>query len=395
MGKVLHDVVFTAVRAAQDAKKKYGKDKVMDATLGSLYNEEGIMVALDSVWDVFNDIPNIQKAKYASSLQGNIEYREAVKKWLGLPDAEVVATPGGSGAVSITFKNSLDQGDKILLPDVYWAPYLVMAVEQKLEVDYYQMFKGDHFDVESFKVKCLELMKEQGKVLVAINDPAHNPTGYTMSMNEWEQVMEFLNELANQGKVMLLNDIAYIDFVKDIKKSRKHFKLFKNINDNLLISVTFSISKTLTAYGLRVGAAVIVGKKKDSFKNACVHSARSVWSNVNNGGMVLFSEIMNDQVKLNRYIEEKEEFVKMLADRSNLFLKEAKDVGLDTYPHVEGFFVTVKVDSSIKDKVHERLNEELIFTINLPTGPRVALCSTSLDKVRVLAGKIKDIINEF
>jgi len=87
---------------------------------------------------------------------------------LGLPDAEVVATPGGSGAVSITFKNSLDQGDKILLPDVYWAPYLVMAVEQKLEVDYYQMFKGDHFDVESFKVKCLELMKEQGKVLVAI-----------------------------------------------------------------------------------------------------------------------------------------------------------------------------------------------------------------------------------
>jgi len=47
MGKVLHDVVFTAVRAAQDAKKKYGKDKVIDATLGSLYNEEGILVSLD------------------------------------------------------------------------------------------------------------------------------------------------------------------------------------------------------------------------------------------------------------------------------------------------------------------------------------------------------------
>ncbi|QVK20801.1 aminotransferase class I/II-fold pyridoxal phosphate-dependent enzyme [Mycoplasmatota bacterium] len=395
MGKVLKDAVFTAVRRAQEAKKKFGVDKVIDATLGSLYDEEGNMVTLDSVWDVYNTIPNFQKAKYASDLQGNLDFREAVKTWLGLKEAFVVATPGGSGAVSITFRNSVDQGDKVLLPDICWSPYLVMAREQGIEVDYYQMFSGDSFNLESFKEKSIEIMNEQGKLLVVINDPAHNPTGYSMSSSEWVEVMEFLNSLADKGKITLLNDVAYIDFTKKKETSRNHFKLFDNLHPNLLVSVAFSISKTFTAYGLRVGGAVILGEEKEEFKNSCVHSARSVWSNVNNSGMVLFSDIINDSEKLNRYVVEKEKYVKMLADRSNLFIKEAQEVGLKTYPHKEGFFVTINVDKKIKDKVFERLNEELIFTINLSSGPRVALCSVSLGKCKGLAKKIKNIINEF
>jgi len=393
MGKVLKDAVFTAVRAAQAAKEKYGKEKVVDATLGSLYDEDGVLVALDSVWDVYDDIPHFEKAKYASDLQGNPDYREAVKKWLGLPDSYVVATPGGSGAVSVTFRNGLEAGEKLLLPSVFWGPYLVMAGDQKLKYDFYEMFSGNNFNIKSFKDKAEEVMAEQGKVLAVINDPAHNPTGYTMSEDEWVQVIDFLDQLATKGEVILLNDIAYIDFVKDKSKSRKHFKYFNNLHKNLTVVVAFSISKTFTAYGMRVGGAVILGDKKEEFRDSFVYTARSIWSNVNNSGMKLFSKIMEDEKLKETYVLEKEKFVKMLAKRSDIILAESKEVGLDVYPHVEGFFITVKVDPEIRDEVHNCLNDELIFTIGLPAGPRVALCSLPTNKCYGLAKKIKDIID--
>ncbi len=394
MGKVLKDNVFTAVKAAREAKEIHG-DKVIDVTLGALYDEEGEMVAMDAVWDVYNNISNFQKAKYASSLQGNPEFQDAVRSWLGLPQAHVVATPGGSGAVSVTLRNSLRYNDTVLFPSVCWGPYKIMAVDQNIDFDFYEMFEGDHFNIASFKEKSTDLMDRQGRLTVVINDPAHNPTGYSMSYDEWVEVMKFLNELAEKGRIALLNDVAYIDFAKDASKSKAHFHLFENLHKNLLVVTAFSLSKTLTAYGLRVGAAVIMGEQSEDFKNECVHTARSIWSNVNNSGQVLFSELVFDEEKRNRYLDEKEVYVKMLKERSDLFLKEAKEVGLEIYPHKEGFFATVKVDPSIRAKVHAKLNEELIFTIDLPNGPRVALCSAPIRKVSGLAKKIKDVINLF
>lgn len=394
MGKVLKDNVFTAVKAAREAKEIHG-DKVIDATLGALYDEDGVMVAMDSVWDVYNAIPNFQKAKYASSLQGNPEYQDAVREWLGLPDAHVVATPGGSGAVSVTLRNSMRANDTVLFPSVCWGPYKIMAVDQNIEFDFYEMFDGDAFNIPSFVEKTEELMEKQGRVTVVINDPAHNPTGYSMSYDEWVQVMAHLNKLAEKGRIALLNDVAYIDFAKDPNKAKAHFELFNNLHENLLVVTAFSLSKTLTAYGLRVGAAVIVGAQSEDFKNECVHTARSIWSNVNNSGQVLFSELVFDEQKRSKYLNEKEVYVKMLKERSDLFLKEAEEVGLEIYPHKEGFFATVKVDPSIRAQVHAKLNEELIFTIDLPNGPRVALCSCPLRKVQGLAKKIKDVINQF
>ncbi len=392
MAKVLKDNVFSAVRAARAAKEIHG-DKVVDITLGALYDEEGNMVVMDAVWDVFSDIPNFQKAKYAASLQGNPEYQKAVKEWLGLKKAHVVATPGGSGAVSVTFRNTLRYNDTVLFPSVCWGPYKVMAVDQNIEYKMYEMFDGDHFNLEDFKANCIDLMDRQNRLTVVINDPAHNPTGYSMTYKEWEAVMSFLNELAERGRVALLNDVAYIDFAKNQAVAKDHFKLFDHMHENLLVVTAFSISKTLTAYGQRVGAAVIMGEKAEEFKDECVHTARSIWSNVNNAGQVLFSEIVLDEKKRERYLEEKSRYVKMLKDRSDLFLKEAKEVGLEIYPHKEGFFATVKVDPEINEQVHEKLNEELIFTVGLPNGPRIALCSAPLRKVKGLAKRIKDVID--
>ena len=50
------DTVFKVVSLAKEAKLKYGKENVVDATIGSLYNEEGKLVALDTVFTCYNNI---------------------------------------------------------------------------------------------------------------------------------------------------------------------------------------------------------------------------------------------------------------------------------------------------------------------------------------------------
>ena len=52
------DTVFTIVAKAKEAKEKYGADQVVDATIGSLYNEEGQLVALDSVFNSLKNLDN-------------------------------------------------------------------------------------------------------------------------------------------------------------------------------------------------------------------------------------------------------------------------------------------------------------------------------------------------
>ena len=65
------DNVFKIVNLANDAIAKKGKENIINATIGSLYDEDGNLVALDTVFNTYNSLDNRTKAKYASSFSGN------------------------------------------------------------------------------------------------------------------------------------------------------------------------------------------------------------------------------------------------------------------------------------------------------------------------------------
>ena len=83
-----------------------------------------------------------------------------------------------------------------------------MAQMHNLEMAKYSLFEGDHFNIASFKETCLETMKKQNKLVVVINDPCHNPTGYSLTHEEWDEVIIFLNECSKTHAIVLLNDIC-------------------------------------------------------------------------------------------------------------------------------------------------------------------------------------------
>ncbi|MEF9968740.1 MAG: aspartate/aromatic aminotransferase, partial [Longicatena sp.] len=60
----IEDTVFAIVKKAKADIDKNGAENVIDATIGSLYNEDGKIVAFDSVFTPYNAIAKEVKAAY-------------------------------------------------------------------------------------------------------------------------------------------------------------------------------------------------------------------------------------------------------------------------------------------------------------------------------------------
>ena len=121
----LVDAVFSVVAMAKKDKLENGDENVVDATIGSLYADDGKLVALHTVFDHYDAIDQRVKAAYAAGLKGNPSYREAVYEWVLAPSKadlchSVIATPGGTGAISVAVTTFLGAGETLIIPDIQW-----------------------------------------------------------------------------------------------------------------------------------------------------------------------------------------------------------------------------------------------------------------------------------
>ncbi|MBR2676093.1 MAG: aminotransferase class I/II-fold pyridoxal phosphate-dependent enzyme [Solobacterium sp.] len=396
----IRDTVFAIVSLAVRDKKENG-DLVTDATIGSLFDEDGKFVAFDSVFDHYNKIDHRVKGAYASSFRGDPAYCETVYQWvtqgadLALKHC-VIATPGGSGAVSAGFMSFLEPGESILIPDLGWESYELMARQNNLKAVSYEMFDGDHFNLHSVQKNIETIMEKQDHIVLVLNDPCHNPSGYSMSYEEWSLLIAYLREVSKTHAVILINDIAYIDYSYNLNRSREYMNCFNAFTDNMMAVIAFSCSKALTSYGLRCGAAVIVSPNETAVAEtgtAFEKIARSIWSNIPNAAMANFTWVVTDNREA--YLSEKQNYIDLLHERSAIFLKEAAECGLPLYPYREGFFITVRIkDNDLVSRVHEALMEQHIYTVITNKGIRIAVCSLPKRKAAGLAAKIMNVMNQ-
>lgn len=396
----IEDTVFVVVAKAKKAIEEVGSENVVDATIGSLYNETGSIVAYDSVFNNYDAITKEVKAAYAESFTGNPDFREQVAKWtIGQANvrlaSSVIATPGGTGAVSMTLSDILEENETVIIPDIAWGSYSLMATDKQLKAKTYQMFDGDHFNIESLKETVLSVIDQQNRICVIINDPCHNPTGYTMTREEWDEVIAFMNECSKKVPCVILNDIAYIDYSYDLNHSRDYMESFNQMSENVMVVVAFSCSKTMTSYGLRCGAAIILAQSPSLVRQAEIvfeKSARAIWSNIPNAAMDNFTQVTT--LHYDEFMQEKAKYIDLLEARSAIFLREAKECGLAVYPYKEGFFVTIKMENNEKrNRYHEALLQANIFTVKVNKGIRVAVCSLSVNKTQGLASRLKAILD--
>lgn len=402
VGKELDDKVFIIADRAKNAVHKYGRDNVINGTIGALYDEEEKLVNFQTVVETYKNLSSEDIFAYASGIEGTFEYKEAVKRII-LGETykktyknhfiDVVATPGGTGAIRNSLKNYLNPGEKILLPNLMWSPYKLMAEEVGGSYETYEIFdKNNEFNLAAFKIKVLELMEIQENVVIMINDPCHNPTGYSLTIKEWKDILNFLEECSKLKNIILLNDIAYMDFSQ--RNLKDYRDLFKNLSENLLVIFLFSMSKSFTGYGLRAGAQLAISTNEniiEEFRKANKFSCRATWSNISRGAMTLLSRIVLEEKKYEELLREREGYKKLLRERADIFLKEAKEIDLEIYPYRDGFFVTIPVKNNI-EKTVKKLEEKNIYTVVLAKEIRIGLCSIPKKKIYGLCKKIKECL---
>ena len=97
-----------------------GRENVVNGTIGALLDDEGRLVVLKSVDEVFRGLGPNDYAEYAP-IGGIVPFREAVQKAAfgeHFPEGylEAVATPGGTGSLRNVISNYSEAGDAVARP---------------------------------------------------------------------------------------------------------------------------------------------------------------------------------------------------------------------------------------------------------------------------------------
>ena len=399
VGKGGPDKVFKISGMAKDRAAEVGKENIVNATTGAFLDGNGKLMTLKTVEAVAKEIPFYESCEYAS-IEGSAEFIEAsidaaFREYR--PDAIIrgVATAGGTGGIHHAIFNYLEDGDAVLVMNRYWAAYKSICRETNRRLETFPMFTEDwKFNVQGCVDKLYEIAEQQTNVMLIMNTPANNPTGYNVKTDEWEVIMNALNDIANNGKnnVVLVMDIAYIDFAAP--EAREMFQMFNNLPANFLVLVAFTMSKSYAMYGYRLGCLLCVTSSEEeaeAFLDINKFSCRATWSNSSRMGMLVMERINQNPELKAAFRAEQEELRLSLLNRANLFIKEAAEVNLTVCPFDSGFFVTIPTLKA--EELAAELRKDDIFMIPLGDGAnaglRVALCALPEEKITGMAAKIK------
>jgi aromatic-amino-acid transaminase len=400
-GKIAVDKIFGANGQALQAINKYGKEKVVNCTQGVLLDENEVLVWLPTVEKTFHSLAPADVVGYAP-IRGLPDFLESIIDYTFgeyKPNTfiEAVATSGGAGALHHSIWNYSEIGDTILTTDWFWSPYRVLCKEAMRELDVFTLFDAaGKFNMPSFTKKTAEILERQTHLQIILNTPAHNPTGYSLSDPDWDAVLECLKGFASDGskRITLLIDAAYLDFTGD-PSGRKFFKKFEKLPANLLIIVAVSMSKSFTMYGQRTGAMIGLSSDQDvirEFVNINEYTSRATWSNINRGAMKTLSTICRDKTLVDQVNSERVGYLRLIEKRAEVFINEAKQVGLTMLPYIAGFFLTIPSDQP--DDVCNKLHEKNIFLVPLEKGVRLAVCAVPTRKISGVAAAIKQAVDE-
>ena len=389
------DKIFGISNRAKEAIAKYGKDKVVNGTIGALMDDDGKLIVLKSVDKVFKTLTPDEYAPYAP-IGGIPEFKEAIKKaafgkYEPKGFTEVVATPGGTGGIRNTISNFSAPGDRVLVADWFWAPYRTIATEIGREIQTFKFFDEERkFNIEDFKANVLELLEAQDSLVIIINSPAHNPTGYSLSVDDWRNIKAIFEKTPQNKHVALFCDVAYIDFAGDEEEYRQFLPVLDEMPENVLPVIGYSASKTFTMYGMRCGAMICIAKTPAiavEFKSACEFSSRGSWSNCNRAPQTVIAKIFADPELKKMVDDERAEYRDMLIRRGRAFEAAAKECGLEMVPFDAGFFASMPMPNP--DEVAAELEKENIFLVPLAKGIRASVASMSEENCKMVPARIK------
>lgn len=358
MSEVGRNLFFPKGILTQSAEAKV-KAHHINATVGIAKENDRIMY-LPSVVDAVSGLTPEAALNYAPSY-GVPELRQLwkdaiVQKNPSLTDKEIslpVVTSGITHGVSVFTDMWVDPGDTVVLPDMMWGNYnMIMAVRRGANIRQYPVFKENKgYNIEAFGKVLRDVASEQGKVVVVLNFP-HNPTGYSPTVEEAEQIADLLTEVAENGTsvIVALDDSYFGLFYEPDTFKESLFTKLCDRHPRLLAVKLDGATKENYVWGLRVGFVTYGIKVEQDV--AAIHdilerkTAGCVRGSVSNVSM-LSQSLMVNSMQDPEYPAQKAEKYETLTHRAKQVKAVLEDPkyaeAWDVYPFNSGYFMCIRL----------------------------------------------------
>lgn len=233
-------------------------------------------------------------------IPGHQGYIEMTRKLVFGADSEAIATGrivttqsiGGTGGLRVgaQFLRNFFPAAKVLVPDPSWENHRALFGATGFEVGTYRYFDADNNGID-FAGLLEDLTYATPGTIVLLHACCHNPTGYDLDNQQWDQVIEAIKT----RELVPFLDFAYQGFGEGTQEDA--FAIRKFVDSGLEFICTSSYSKTMSLYGERVGSLSVVCQDAESANRVLSQVKtviRTLYSNPPTHSAAVVAEILSN-----------------------------------------------------------------------------------------------------
>jgi aspartate/methionine/tyrosine aminotransferase len=382
------------------------KGTKINATIGAAIEDDRSPMRLKSIDDNINLDP-IFSFPYAPSF-GRPDIR---KRWQSMiyqknvalankPISLPVVTNALTHGISMTGYMFVDAGDEVLVPSLFWGNYnltFINAYDAKIKT--YNLFKGDGLDIEAMGDA---LMTDGEKKILLLNFP-NNPTGYSPTYAEMQQLIATIKKAADSGKkIVVICDDAYFGLVFEQGiEGQSPFSWLADLHENVLAVKVDGPTKEDYVWGFRVGFITygVKGGTPELYEALENKTAGAVRGNISNASNLSQSLLLHafDSPTYQQEKQAKFDIMKSRYDAVKQVLTDSKYSEFFTaLPYNSGYFMCVKLREGLDGEAvrHLLINKYSIGVINLNNLLRVAFAAVAATDVKALFDGMYDACKE-
>ncbi len=253
--------------------------------VGVYTDENGKLPLLACVKEAENLLAESPKPRGYLPIDGIAAYDQAVQNLvfgggsdlLGAGRVVTVQALGGTGGLKLgaDFLKRLNPTAQVLISDPSWENHRALFESAGFVVGNYPYYDAKARGV-AFDAMLGALNRAAAGTVIVLHACCHNPTGYDLQPEQWEQVIAVLKA---RGLVPFL-DMAYQGFGFGLKEDGAVIQQFAA--SGLAFFVSTSFSKSFSLYGERVGALSVVCASKDEATRVLSQLKRVIRTNYSN-----------------------------------------------------------------------------------------------------------------
>ena len=308
-----------------------------------------------------------------------------------------IVTCGMTHGFNLLADMFVNTGDTIILPDMTWGNYrLIFQTKVGADIQTYPFFDSDrHFNISAFKETLCQT--DTDKLLILLNFP-HNPTGYAITRDEADYILDAIVDCAETGcHILVMVDDAYTGFWYDSEVMQESiFGMLVDCHPNVVPVKIDGATKEEYAWGLRVGFLTF------GFADEIMHGIEGKLSGLiraNTSGATQVSQtLILEAMQSSGYAEQKQRNYETLKSRALKVKEVTTDVRYtnlwEVYPSHAGYFTCLSLKSGNAEEVRQMLlTEHGIGTIALSDKElRVAYSCLDVSDIEEVFDKIAQVI---